>query len=297
MRNIFLKEHAEMVPFFKEASLKGDYVLVNVDAHADMGMFLNGKLDIGNFITYCVKEKYFSKILWIKDDNSIEFEDGFYEFNMFWDDELLRWKCDLEHFGYFLEDSFVSKEEYSNTNFRLHDYAPNEQAKFYGLASIQLEVISEKNLAKSRFAGLNWVLSIDCDFFSAANPFKSEFTKVINEIGQLRATELVNKVLKIKTYSQWIDFKKELAVSKEWQNASNLARYTHIETDYDEQEIDKKILNVLSFLKNNFAREKCLAALTCLSFFSGYTPRKKCPKIVSIIDTVFKNFDFFWENA
>lgn len=289
MRNIFLKEHDDMVPFFKEASTKANYVLVNVDAHADMGIFSDEKIDNGNFITYCVKEKYFSKILWIKDNNSIEFEDGFYEFNMFWDDESSEWKCDLEDVDYFFEDSFVSREEYLKT-----DSLTGSTRELIG---IQLEVISEKNLAKSRFAGLNWVFSIDCDFFSAANPSKSELAKFTNEIGHARAAELINRASAIKTYSQWNDFKKELVISKEWTKAYNLLNHTHVETDYDEQEMDKKMLNVLSFLKKNFPKEKCLTTLTCSSFFSGFTSRKKCPKIVSIIDTVFKNFDFFWENA
>ena len=295
MNNIFLKEHDEMVPFFKTASQNIDYVLINVDAHSDMHLpdprsGSRGRYSgIGDFILFAVKEKYFSKILWIKDDGSDDFEDGFYEFNIFWQSETSSWKCDLEHLHFFNTD------EYSKNAASIFETESPD------LIKVQLEVISEKNLSKSRFAGLNWVLSLDCDFFSAANPHKAQYEKALSEAGgSLERSELdklKNKMKAIKTYDEWNSFKKELVISKKWLPLNTILPLDFIETNYGDQEAESKMLNILKFLKNNFAKEKCLSALTCLSFFSGYTRRDRCPEIVSMIDTVFENFDFFWEKV
>ena len=294
MKNYFLKENHDTIPFLKEASIKSDYVLITVNAHSEMGM-ISGEANVGNFISYCVKQKLFSKIIWIKEDKNIDIEDGFYEFSIFWDRKLSEWKCNFEHFYCFFEDSFAIKNDYDNEKHPYEATALDERIK--NPINVQLEVISEKNLAKSRFAGLNWVLSIDCSFFSAANPFKAELTKTINRIGKTRAIELKERILKIKAYNQWDDFKKRMIASEEWPNARELIDYSYTETDYSDKEIDKKILNILTFLKKNFPREKCLQTLTCISFFSGYTLKKNCPAIVSSIGAVFENFDFFWEMA
>jgi len=287
MKNIFLSEHDEMVKFLKKASVNKEYVLINVDAHPDLSL-PSDELDFDNFIITCVTRNYFSKIIWIKDNKSTDMEDGFYEFNVFWDSDFSEWKCDLEHPMYFLNNKFTEEKE------RAEDIASSSGNDF---KKVQLEVISQKNLSRSKFAGLNWVLSIDCDFFSAANPFKSDLLNSAAILGEQKVIEIKNNVLKIKTYQEWNHVKKNLIVSKEWNAAKTLIEYGFLETFYSNEEIEEKMLAIIKFLKTNFEKQKCLSVLTCFSFFSGYTQRERCPKIVSTIDAVFKNFDYFWEKA
>lgn len=293
MKNIFFKDHDETLPLLKTLSETKDYVLINVNAHSDMFLPQDyGRFGrpprMEDFILHSVKEKYFSKILWIKDDKSNDFKDGFYEFNIFWDDESSSLKCDLAKPYYFLGDDYL-KQDASEPSF----FSP----EIKDLIKVQFEVISEKNLSKSKFAGMHWVLSLDCDFFSAANPFKSEHEKRTSEISTDKISTLIGSVFDIENYDEWNKFKKELIISKEWVPINKIIKLAFIETNYDENEIENKVLNILRFLKNNFAKEKCLSVFTCFSFFNGYARREKCPQIVSIIDAVFNNFDFFWEKA
>jgi len=290
MKNIFLAEHHEMLPFFKTLSEKKEYVLVNVDSRSDMSIPSNNINGI-NFMANSIMNNYFSKIIWIKDNESFDADDGFYDVNIFWDPYCSEWRCDFENRTSFLHNYFSSYKKDD-----IEDYYGS--LKFdQGFKKVQVEVISEKNLSSSKFAGLDWVLSIDCDFFSATNPFKSDLLKSAAVLGEQKSIEIKNTFLKIKTYQEWNNFKKNLILSKEWKEADAFLKNYNIETFYSDQEIEEKMQAVIKFLKTNFEKQKCLSALTCFSFFSGYTQRERCPKIVSTIDTIFKNFDYFWEKA
>lgn len=275
MKTILISEHNEIVSHVEKIDDSKNFVFVNFDAHADMSIH-NGELDIGNFITYLVKNGNFSDVLWIKNDISTDFEDGVYDFNIWMSEETGEWVCDLEKLAYLGEG-----------------YSPSLVGA--NPKKIKLEVISESKMQKTIFSNRNWILSVDCDFFSCSNPFREKFEKAKLELGIEKFNEIFARLKEIKSYNQWITFKKELIVSGDWEKFDNCMSSSYPEEELHEQEIDRRINRMINFLKNNFKIEDCLGKVVCASFFSGYTTRSKCPQIVSLLQTYLNNLHFFWK--
>ena len=284
MKARIFREHSDFVPAVKKISddSGSDFVFVNVDSHSDMVLF-EEEINIGNYISFLFKDKCFSKVLWIKNDHNKDFDDGFFNFNFGWS-SCEEPSCDLEERYYFIKDSFSKPEEIAST--------PSKST-----TKVSFEVISESNLNKSAFFQKKWLLSIDCDYFSSSNPFSQQFSKLKHSLGELAFDKVKTEYLKIKSYEDWILFKKELIINKQWSALKEGINCVYDEYECSDDEIEEKVKKVIPFLKKNFRLEDCLGILICTSFFSGYVNKKKCPKIVSILETYMNNLNFFWEKA
>lgn len=284
MKARIFKEHDDFVPAVKKIAVDSgnDFVFINVDSHSDMSLF-DKEINIGNFITFLVKEECFSKILWIKNSHNKDFDDGFFRFK-FEESNGEEPSCDLEERFYLAEDSFSR---------------PQEVIPVFGqkMNEVDFEVISENNLDESVFSQKKWLLSIDCDYFSSANPFSEQYSKLKAEIGEETINKIKSEYSKIKSYEDWIFFKKELVINKQWKIVKEFMGCLYDEYECTNEEIEEKIKKLIVFLKKNFRLEDCVGILICTSFFSGYVNKKKCPKIVSILETYLNNLKFFWEKA
>lgn len=284
MKVRIFKEHDDFVPAVKEIAAKkgNDFVFVNVDSHSDMGVS-DKDIDIGNFINHLISVDCFSKVLWVKNDHNDDFEDGVFNFKVGEtnDGEIA---SSLENIFYFADGTFSREEE-----FLMGD---NSTVK-----DVTLEVLSETKMDKSVFLNKKWLLSIDCNFFSSANPLSKEKANLKRIFKEGFLEKIENDLNNVKSYEDWISFKKELIISKNWNTVYNFLSFDHPEYECSEEEIESKVKKLIAFLKKNFRLEDCLGILICTSFFSGYVNKKKCPKIVSILETYMNNLNFFWEKA
>lgn len=295
------KEHHEFVEVFKNLPKHKDYVLINVDTHSDLNIF-NSPLNISNWITYCVIQKFFNKIIWVKPDSSKEaLNEGFYEFSLFFDQESYSWKTDVEHPEFFFEDEFCQEgNDYQNELYDIFYWQKKDKIKF------SVEVISESSLTDkiSQFKDMDFILSFDADFLSASNPFEQNIKDFLEknkqDLGEGIEKEIVKvkeEISKIKTYKDFNEFRKKIILANKWKVFSYLYKNYHVSFNRDNDEIEKSITNVIKFLKNNFKKENILFLLCCSSFFSGYLKRDRAPIIIKTIKTWFENFDYFWDNA
>ena len=104
------------------------YILYNFNI---LNLF-KSPLHISNWITYCVTQKYFNKIIWVKPDKSKELlNEGFYEFSLFFDQESYSWKTDVEHPEFFFEDEFCPEgDAQQNEWYDLIYWEKKEKIKF-----------------------------------------------------------------------------------------------------------------------------------------------------------------------
>lgn len=276
MKAIIFKEHSGFVHCVRKIAkdFKGNFVFINVDSHSDMGLF-HGELSLGNFITHLISQGSFSDVLWIKNDHNDDFNDGVYRFK-FWDDSVKKAVCDLENKAYFFDNQFVKN-------------APTDSSQ------VNFEVISESRLSKSIFSNRKWLLSIDCDYFSSANPFSEEFTTLKSQIPAIEIEDLKVKYSKIDTYAEWLEFKSELTAANKWSIFEKLAEVIYDEYEQDDAEILRKVMKLISFLKGNFFKEDCLGVLICESYSSGYVNKARFSSIINILKPYMNNLDYFLE--
>ena len=228
MKVRIVKGQDDFVPAVKEIAAKkgNDFVFVNVDSHSDMSLF-DKEINIGNFITFLVKEECFSKILWIKNSHNKDFDDGFFRFK-FEESNGEEPSCDLEERFYLEEDSFSR---------------PQEMIPVFGqkMNEVDFEVISENNLDESVFSQNKWLITIDCDYFSSANPFSGQYSKLNAEIGEEAINKIKSEYSKIKSYEDWIFFKKELVINKQWKIVKEFMGCSYDEYECTNEEIEEKI--------------------------------------------------------
>ena len=269
-----IEEHNEIVDHIKSASQKSKnkFIFINVDSHSDLGTCAVGdKPCIGTFITYSVYNDFLKKYLWIKNNsNTSEFQDGSYECD-FWAEENGELICDLEDKLFFLG-------EYSNDK------------AFKKTKHLSFKVVSEKNL--NNFAATNeeWLLSIDCDYFGCANPFKDVFEKNKKEIGDREFNKIFKKYNKIKNEKDMLTFVGYLFRSNQFEISSKLTSSCFDDLYFSEAEILKKINLIIDFLKTNFNKSKCLGIVLCKSESSGYTIKESLPFILKNLKNSFERY-------
>lgn len=179
-RPVHLQEHDELFWRVLDAGIKGPVTLVNIDAHSDMSMF-DGQLGIGNFISKMVDLGIVNRVVWVKNEQSIDFDDGSYTFKIAKNGKAL--VCDLEEPFFFFQGSYAKAVE--------------------GRACT-LDVVTD--ISKLPSFGDRWILSVDYDYFACNNPCRQDLAMMVGILGEDTLKTLYTRGRMIKSHKDWLEF-------------------------------------------------------------------------------------------
>jgi hypothetical protein len=268
-------EHDQMLPLIAEvAETRGsDFRFVNVDSHSDMDMF-KGELNIGNFITRAIGLGYLSDCLWIKNDHNTDFDDGKYSFQL-WDstkdfpfDNF--YECNFEHVCYFLNGTYNRIVGRDATN-------------------VTFEVVSENNLHRLELNRKPWLLSIDCDYFSSANPFKLQLQEIIQRVGEDKSRDADEYFSQIKTFDEWVAFLQWLSWEELVPDFMEAIHYVQPEYVCSDEEIEHKTSVLFERIKSEFDLSQCHGVFICESSHSGFLAPGRLPIIARTLNEKILN--------
>jgi hypothetical protein len=277
MQLAVVTEHDQMLPLIGGISDRhgSDFRFVNVDSHSDMDMF-NGELNIGNFITRAIGLGFTRDCLWLKNDHNTDFDDGKYLFQL-WNSEGKFpfehiYECNLEHVCYFLSGTYNRIIGANPTN-------------------VHFEVVSESKLPGLELAKKPWVLSIDCDYFSSANPFKAQLEEIIQRVGVDKSKNVNEYFDQIETFDDWIEFLQWLAweeLVKDFREAINYVQPEYVASD---DEIEQKASLLFENIEHKLGTSYCLGVFICESSHSGFLAPGKLPVISKVLtEIIIKTF-------
>ena len=253
-----VEEHDQI--FSHILKIKKKFIFINIDAHSDLAMCkTDSDINIGNFLSKLIYENYLSDIIWIKNKKSSEFDCGSHNFYVGKNLNNEELKCTEKNIIYFADDSYETIDKIKNPK------------------KVNLLVILDMNNFEAKNKSKEWVLSIDYDFFSSSNPYKTELKKVeellINKKDLIEYFEVKSR--KIDTFEKWKDFQKEIFFHFPKDLIYKYANYNQIEFLLSEEEIINKIFEINNFIQKNFLKEKCLKIFFCKSMSSGYTNKQR----------------------
>lgn len=275
MKVKIIEEHNQIISYIKEASQKSknNFIFINVDSHSDLGMCNpDDEPDIGSFISYLVYHNFLKKYLWIKNNKNInEFQDGNYQCG-FWLEDDNKLVCDLNNKLSYIGGVYSQNKQSKNTN------------------NFLFEVVSENKLHKFKSSQDQWFLSIDCDYFGCANPFRDVFDKIKNNIDGEVLNKIIKKYREIENEKDFLSFMCYLSRLQKIDIFYEITQCCYDEIFFSEGEILKKIDLIINFLKTNFDKKKCLGIVLCKSETSGYVIKESLPFILKNLTDAFEEY-------
>lgn len=218
--------------------------LVNIDAHSDMSMF-DGELGIGNFISKMIDLGIVDRVVWIKDRRSMDFDDGLYTFKVGRKGKAL--VCSLAEPYYFFQGSYDK------------DVTGRQ---------VTLDVVTD--VTKLPDFGEKWVLSVDYDYFSCANPCQEDLIQMTAALGAPTISTLYTKGRMIKDWQEWQEFAGKLeSMAPGIMTSVVRCMFPHY------QESEDQITNRVLALAKAIKPKGCQAIYSISSLSTGFTDSQR----------------------